>query len=217
MKMRLLLVEDHQIVRQGVRVMLEAEPDFEIVGEASDGTAALGLIEKLHPDVVVLDLMMPGIGGLEVARSISQRFTGMRVVILSMHSDVAYVSESLRAGVSAYVLKDESSAELIRAIRLGRPERPCISPTISEESLAAYARRLADGNADSLQLLTLREKEIMVLTAQGLSSAEIARQLFISPRTVETHRTNLMKKIGVRNQKEMVRFAVQRGLIGEPH
>jgi DNA-binding NarL/FixJ family response regulator len=210
--MRLLLVEDHQIVRQGLRAVLQNEDDFQIVGEAADAATALRLVEELNPDVLVLDWMLQGVGSLEVTRSVSQRFPGISIVILSMHADVAYVSEALRAGAVGYVLKEESAKDLCRAIRKGASGETCVSPTISEEALRAYERRVADVGPNPLLSLTSREREILKLTAYGLSGAEIAEQLFISPRTVESHRANVMRKLGIRNQKDMVRIAVENGL-----
>jgi DNA-binding NarL/FixJ family response regulator len=215
MKTRLVLVEDHQIVRQGLRAVLGGVPEFDVVGEAADGLAALKVIESLTPDVVVLDLMIPSLSGLEVARSVTQRFDKLAVVILSMHSDVAYVNESFKAGALGYVLKAQNADELILAIRRAAVGSRYLSPAISEEELNAYAERSGEGVADAMNSLTLREREVLQMTAEGLSGAEIGRRLFISPRTVETHRANVMRKLGIRNQKEMVRYAVERGLIAD--
>ncbi len=212
MKLRLVIVDDHQIVRQGLLAVLRNEIGFEIVGEASDGLTGLRLVERLKPDVLVLDLMLSGLGGLEVTRRVAQRFSVTRVVILSMHADVAYVAEAFRAGAIGYVLKDEGAQQLAQAIREGAAGRRYISPSIPEESLRLYEQCALDDGADALHALTHREREVLQSTADGLSGGEIAQRLFISPRTVETHRANLMRKLGLRNQKEMVRFAVERGL-----
>jgi two-component system, NarL family, response regulator NreC len=212
MKLRLLLADDHQIVRQGLRAVLAQEADFEIVGEAADGPSALRLVERLKPDVLVLDLMLPGLGGLEVARRVAQRRPATRIVILTMHADVAYVAEAFRAGAIGYVLKEEGATELTRAIHEGSAGRRYMSPSIPQEGLQAYEKRAADGPPNPLNALTLREREVLQMTADGLSGGEIAERLFISPRTVETHRANLMRKLGVRNQKEVVRFAMEQAL-----
>jgi DNA-binding NarL/FixJ family response regulator len=216
MNLRLVIVEDHQIVRQGLHAVLRSEADFEVVGEAADGLAALRQVERLKPDVLVLDLMLPGLGGLEVARRVAQRHPTTRVVILSMHADVAYVAAALQAGAVGYVLKEESAKELTHAIREGAAGRRYISPAISEESLREYEKRSMEGQTDPMHALTLREREVLQMTAEGLSGIEIAERLFISVRTVETHRANLMRKLGVRNQKEVVRFAMERGLLKGP-
>lgn len=213
MKVRLVLVEDHLVVRQGLRAVLEAIDDFEVVGEASDGLQALNVVGRSRPDLIVLDLMLSGKISLEVARQVSQISPNTRVVILSMHSDVAYVTEALKAGAIGYILKDESAEQLVHALREAAAGRQYISPSISEESLRAYEEHAAEHAADPMNALTLREREILRLTAEGLSGTEIGQLLHISPRTVETHRANLMRKLNLRNQKEMVRFAVTRGLL----
>lgn len=210
MNLRLLLVENHQIVRQGLRAVLGNESGFEVIGEAADGVTALRQVERLKPDVLVLDLMLPGLGGLEVTRQVAQRHPATRVIILSMHADVAYVAEALRAGAVGYVLKEESAQQLALAIREGALGKRYVSPAISEEALHEYERRAKDGLADPMHSLTLREREVLQMTADGLSGGEIAQRLFISPRTVESHRANLMRKLRARNQKELVRIALER-------
>jgi DNA-binding NarL/FixJ family response regulator len=209
----LVLVDDHQIVRQGLWAILKTEPDLRLVGEAADGQEALRLVERQRPDVLVLDLMLPGLNGLDVARQVARRSPGTRVVILSMHSDEAYVVEALRAGASAYVLKESGADELVRAIRDVMAGRRYFSPPISEQAIEAYQKKAEGAPLDPYHVLTAREREVLQLTAEGLSGAEVAERLFISPRTVESHRANLMRKLGVRNQKELVRYALQRGLI----
>jgi DNA-binding NarL/FixJ family response regulator len=212
MTVTVVLAEDHKIVRQGLCAVLAAEPGLRVVGQAADGPGALRVVERLRPDVLVLDLMLPGLGGLDVARAVAERVPRTRTVILSMHANEAYVAEAFRAGAAGYVLKEESAGELARAIREAAAGRRHLSGLISVEAVRAYEARAAGGTADPYEALTLREREVLRLTAEGHSGAEVARRLFISPRTVETHRANLMRKLGVRNQKELVRFAVQRGL-----
>lgn len=206
----LLLADDHPIVRQGLRALLAAETDLRFVGEAAEGLEALRLAERLRPDVLVLDLMMPGLNGLDVARQVARRAPETRVVILSMHAHEAYVLEALLAGASAYVLKESSSDELVKAIRAVTSGRRYLSPPLSEEALGAYSRRTGSLPPDPYHTLTAREREVLQLTAEGHSGADIAERLFISPRTVETHRANLMRKLKVRNQKELIRYALQR-------
>jgi DNA-binding NarL/FixJ family response regulator len=212
MTLKLLLADDHQIVRQGLRAILEAERDFELVGEAADGLEAVRLVERLAPDVLVLDLMMPGIGGLEVARQVARRASHTRIVILSMHSNIAYVVEALRAGATGYVLKESGAEELVAAIRAVAHGKRYLSPPISERDLDAYIEKAGE-SAEPYHTLTTREREVLQLTAEGLSGTEISEKLFISPRTVETHRANLMRKLGVRNQKELIRYALQRKIV----
>jgi DNA-binding NarL/FixJ family response regulator len=215
MKLTLVLADDHRIVRQGLRALLATEPEFRLVGEAADGLEAVRLVERLRPDVLVLDLMMPGLGGLEVARRVARQSPSTRTVILSMYANEAYVVEALRAGAAAYVLKESGAEELIQAVRAAAAGDRFLSPSISEHALRAYARE-AGGPADPYDTLTAREREVLQLTAEGHSGGAIAGRLFISPRTVESHRSNLMRKLGVRNQKELVRYAVQRGLSPGP-
>jgi DNA-binding NarL/FixJ family response regulator len=213
MPLTLVLADDHQIVRQGLRAILKAEPDFQLVGEAADGLETVRLVERLQPQVLILDLMMPGLSGIEVARQVVRRSPRTRVVVLSMHSTEAYVVETLRAGASAYVLKESSAEELVRAIREVVAGRRYFSPPLSEQALSAYMQKAEGSPVDPYHTLTAREREVLQLTAEGLSGNEIARRLFISARTVESHRANLMRKLAVRNQKELIRYAMQRGIV----
>ena len=213
-KIRILLADDHQIVREGFRALLEAQPDFEIVAETGDGLEAVRLAEHQKPHVLVVDLMMPGLNGLEVARQISQRLPRTHVVVLSMHANEAYVLEALKNGACGYVLKDASAAELVRAVREANVGRRYLSPPLSEPAIDNYIQRTR--NSDSLDLydtLTNREREVLQLAAEGHTNAEIAGRLFISPRTVETHRANVMHKLGLRSQTELVRYALRRGIM----
>jgi DNA-binding NarL/FixJ family response regulator len=213
MPLTLVLADDHRIVRQGLRAILTAVPDFRLVGEAAEGLEAIRLVERLQPDVLVLDLMMPGVNGLEVARQVAQRCPRTRIVFLSMQSNEAYVLEALRTGATGYVLKESGADELVQAIRAAAAGKRYLSPPLSEPALGDYARQAQGSALDPYHTLTTREREVLLLTVEGLSGPAIAERLFISPRTVETHRANLMRKLGVRNQKELVRFAVGRGMI----
>ena len=209
MPITLFLADDHQIVRQGLRALLETEKDFSLVGEAGDGLETLRRVSRLRPNVLVMDLMMPGLNGLDVARELKRKLPDTRIVILSMHSDEAYVTEALRAGATAYVLKEAGSEELLRAIRKAAAGQRYLSPPLSEESIAAYLQKSA-GTPDPYDSLTPREREVLQLTAEGHSGNEISSRLFISRRTVESHRANLMRKLGVRNLKQLIRYALQR-------
>ena len=209
----ILLADDHRIVRQGLRALLEAEPDFSLVGETGDGLEAIQLAERLQPDVIVLDLMMPGINGLEATRQISDNCPQTRVVILSMHADEAYVLEALRNGASGYVLKDSSADDLVRAVREVEAGRRYLSPPLSERAIEAYTRKAEETSLDPYEKLTNREREVLHLTAEGHSSTEIAERLSISSRTVETHRANMMRKLDLRSQTDLIRYALKRGII----
>src|SRR5436309_919564 len=188
MALTLLLADDHPIVRQGLQVVLKSQPDFKLVGEASDGLETVRLAERLRPDVLVLDLLMPGLNGLEVAKHVARRLPRTRIVVLSMHADVAYALAAVRAGASAYVLKEAGVDVLVRAIREAGAGRRYFSAPLSEQAIATYASRTEETPLDPYHTLTFREREVLQLTAEGHSSAEIGERLFISPRTVESHR-----------------------------
>jgi DNA-binding NarL/FixJ family response regulator len=209
----IVLADDHHVVRQGLRSLLEAEPDFSVVGEAGDGLEAAQLIERLQPDVLVLDLMMPGLNGLEVTRQVSQRSPRTHVVILSMHPNEAYVLEALRAGAAAYVLKESTSAELVRAVREAVAGRRYLSPPLSERAIEAYMQKAESAALDPYETLTAREREVLHLVAEGHTNAEIAERLFVSRRTVETHRANLMRKLGLRTQTDLISYALRQGIL----
>ena len=209
----IVLADDHQVVRHGLRVLLEAEPEFRIVGEAGDGLEALEMLERLQPDVLVLDLMMPGMNGLEVTRQASQRSPRTGIVILSMHTNEAYVLEALRAGAKAYVLKSSTSDELVSAVREAAVGRRYLSSPLSEHAIEAYTQRAEAAAMDPYEMLTTREREVLQLAAEGHTSAEIAARLSISPRTAETHRANLMRKLSLRTQADLIRYALRRGIV----
>jgi DNA-binding NarL/FixJ family response regulator len=200
-------------VRQGLRALLAAEADCNVVGEAVDGLEALSLIEHLQPDVLVVDLMMPRLGGLEVTRRARLLPTPPQVVVLSMHADEIYVLDALRNGAAAYVLKENDTAQLITAVRAVMAGQRYLSPPLSERAIDSYVRQAHATPLDAFELLTAREREVLQLAAAGHTSAAIGTQLSISPRTAETHRANLMRKLGLHSQAELVRFAVQRGLL----
>ncbi len=209
----IVLADDHHVVRQGLRALLEAETDFSVVGEAADGLEVAGLVERLEPDVLIADVMMPGLGGLEVTRQISRRTPHTRVIILSMYDNEAYVAEALRNGAAGYVLKCASGAELIRAVRAVAAGRRYLSPPLSEGAIEAYVERAKAGTLDLYDTLTTREREVLHLAAEGHTSAEIARRLSISPRTAETHRANLMRKLGLQTQTDLIRYALRRKIL----
>jgi two-component system, NarL family, response regulator NreC len=203
-----VLADDHQIVREGLRALLKGVPDVRLIGEAADGHEALRLVEQLRPQVLVADLMMPGLPGFELTRLIRRKATRTQVVVLSMHADAPYVLEALRSGALAYVVKDAGADQLVQAIRAAAEGKRYLSPPLSESALGAFGKH-GKVPEDPFETLTAREREVLRLTAEGLSGSAVAEQLFISPRTVETHRANIMRKLGVKNQKELIRYAVQ--------
>ena len=211
-KAKILLVEDHIVVRQGIKALLSDEPDLEIVGEADDGRAALLAVLKLQPDLVLMDISMPGLNGIEATRQIRQRHPEVKVVVLSMHANEEYVFQVLRAGASGYVLKQSDSSEVLTAIRAALSGGSFLSPPISRAVIDDYVRRAeARGQESDLDLLTSREREVLQLLAEGLSNREIAEQLNISVKTVETHRSNMMNKLDVDSKTELVKYALRKG------
>jgi two-component system response regulator NreC len=209
----IVLADDHHIVRQGLRALLEAEPDFAVTGEAADGLVAAGLVERLKPDVLVLDLMMPGLNGLDVVRQVRQRSPQTRVIILSMHANEAYVLEALRNGVVGYVLKDSTASDLAQAVREAAAGRRYLSPPLSERAIEAYVHKADAAPLDLYETLSGREREVLHLAAEGYNNTEIAARLCISARTVETHRANVMRKLGLHSQTDLIRYALRRGIL----
>jgi DNA-binding NarL/FixJ family response regulator len=211
-KARVLLVEDHVVVRQGIKALLADEPDIEVIGEADNGREALEYVAQLRPDVVLMDISMPGLNGIEATRQIKQAYPEVKVVVLSMHSNEEYVFQVLRAEASGYVLKQADSSEVLTAIRAALSGGSFLSPPISRTVIDDYVRRAeARGQAKELDLLSSREREVLQLLAEGLSNREIAAQLSISVKTVETHRSNMMNKLGVGNKTELIKYALRKG------
>jgi len=204
------LADDHTVVRQGLRSLIDSQEDFQVVGEASRGQEALEKIRSLKPQVSVLDLMMPGMNGLEVTRQV-WRMT--QVLILSMHANEAYVIEALRKGASGYVLKDATATELIQAIHVVASGQRYLGSPFSERAIAAYIERVKTGSLDPYDTLTTREREILQMVAEGHNSAEIADKLSISPRTVEAHRASLNRKLDLHSHADLIRLAVKKGLL----
>jgi len=209
----IFLADDHHVVRQGLRALLEAEPDFRIVGEAGGGREAVQLVERLRPEVLVLDLMMPGLSGLEVTRQVRRRSPQTRIIILSMYANIGYVLETLKNGAVAYVLKKSTADELVRAVRQVTTGRRYLSPPLSEQDLETYLKKAEASRTDPYELLTTRQREVLHLIVEGYTNAEIAARLVISPRTVEFHRAELMRKLGARTQADLIRLALQRGIL----
>lgn len=208
----IVLADDHHIVRQALKTLLETESGFEFVGEAGDGLEALKIVERLKPRILVCDLMMPGLNGLEVTREVTKT-SKTRVIILSMHSSDSHVLEALKNGASGYVLKDAQASELVHAIREVAAGRRYLSKPLSERAVEMYARKLGSTDSDPYDKLTTRERQVLQLAAEGLTNPQISGRLFISTRTTETHRANLMRKLQLQNQSELIRYAVKRGII----
>ncbi len=210
---RVLVADDHAIVRTGIRHVLESEPGFVVVAEASTGTETLELAASHRPDVAVLDISMPGDSGLRVAAELRQRLPDTQVIILSMHDNTEYVLESLRAGVHGYLLKDTAATELRGAIRAVRRGESFFSPAIAGKLTAVFRGEPAESASRALAQLTGRERQVLVGVARGHTNREIAAQLGISHRTVESHRESLMKKLGVRTVAGLTRLALEAGLV----
>lgn len=209
---RILLADDHGVVRQGLRKLFEAQKDFEVVGEAADGLEAVELTGRLAPDVVVMDVWMPRLSGVEATRRIVRSGAPTRVLILSMHKARSYVEEVLRAGASGYVLKDTPASEVMTAIRAVKQGECYLSPAITQQVVDALTHP-GDLESSPLASLTDREREVLQLIAEGLSSKEIAAQIGVSLKTVEAHRANLMEKLGIHKVSSLVRFAIREGLV----
>ena len=212
--MRVLLADDHSIVRRGMRSLLETEPSVEVVGEAADGLEALRLCEEHHPDLLILDVAMPKLNGIEVAARVQKMHPAPRAIMLSMHLDESYVMRSLNAGARGYLLKDATDEDLLPAIRAVAAGKSFFSPAVSGVLAAEYVEQLQGrGLTDSYDLLTDREKEVLQLLAEGRSNKEVAALLEVGLSTVETHRGNLMQKLNLHSTAEIVLYAMRKRLI----
>lgn len=213
-ELRVLLGDDHAVLRHGLKRILEDRRDWRVVAEAGDGREAVRHAIELDPDVAVLDIGMPLLNGIEATRQIVRRAPSVRVLILSMHSDQAYVTQAVQAGARGYLLKESAGSELIAAIAAIAAGKSFFSPAVAQVVFDDYVRTLAArGITDRYDALSEREREVLQLVAEGRSSREIADLLSISPATVETHRTHVLQKLGLRNTAEVVRFAARRGIV----
>jgi two-component system response regulator NreC len=213
-QIRIVLADDHTIIRSGLRLLLERQPDFKVVAEAEDGRQAVQLVSKHHPDVVILDIGMPQLNGIEATRQIVVQEPHPNVVILSMHSDESYVLRALKAGARAYILKNAAEADLIRAVQAVSEGKSFFSPVISKMLLEDYMRQVREKEVeDSYDLLTPREREILQLIAEGKTNKEIATILGLSPHTIETHRGNILEKLNLHSVPELILYAVRKGII----
>ena len=214
-QIRILLADDHNVMRRGLRLLLERQPGFTVVAEAADGREAVEQAEAAKPDVVVLDIAMPNLGGIEAAQRINAVLPQTAIVVLSMHADEGYVLRALKAGVKGYLLKDSAETDLIDAIKAVHEGKAFFSPEISRMLVEDYMREIRTRRTeDSYELLTPREREILQMLAEGKSNKDIAGSLNLSLYTIETHRRNLQEKLNLHSFPELVLYAVRKGVIG---
>jgi len=211
--LRILLADDHTVVRQGLRKVLEERPEWQVVAEAGDGRDAVRLAEEHKPDVAVLDVAMPLLNGIEATRQIARRVPQTKILVLSMHSDEAYVVQMLKAGATGYLLKDSADVDLLQAVQAVSQGKSFFSPAVARLMSDDYARQRGENLVDRYESLSDREREIFQLVAEGRTNKEIAALLFISPSTVETHRARIMEKLDLHSAAEIVLYAVRRGVI----
>src|SRR5436305_13225725 len=214
MKIRILLADDHTILRAGLKMMLNAQPDIEVVGEAQDGRQAIQETQRLQPDIVLMDITMPDMNGIEATRQIKKCTPDVRVLILTMHEHDEYVFQALRAGASGYMLKEAADTELISALHIIQSGQFYLSPMAQSVLVGDYLQRVRIGEEkDSYSSLTEREREILKLIAEGYTNNQIAERLVISPKTVDTHRTHVMDKLNLHSRAELLKYAMRRGLL----
>ena len=211
---RILLADDHTVVRKGLRLLLSGQPGFNVVADAADGRDAIALTERHLPDVVVMDVAMPGLNGIEAARQITNKLPQVAVVFLSMHSDEGYVLKALKSGARGYLLKDSAEQDLINAVVAVSEGKAFFSPAISKMLVEDYLRQMQDRQVeDSYELLTNREREVLQLLAEGRGNKDVAALLNLSLYTVETHRGNILQKLNLHNQAELILYAIRKGVI----
>ena len=212
--LRIVLADDHTLFRQGLRRVLEEQPGWQVIADASDGAAAVRLTMERQPHIVIMDIAMPRLNGVEATRQIVRRAPEVRVLILSMYSDDLYITQALQAGAHGFVLKDSADSDLVRAVRDLAAGKSYFSPAVSKVVLDDYVRHLADrGISDRFDALTEREREVFQLIAEGHSNKDIAALLHLSPGTVETHRARIMEKLDLHSAAEIVLYAVRKGVI----
>jgi two-component system response regulator NreC len=214
MKIRILLADDHTILRAGLKMMLNAQPDMEVIGEAQDGRQALHETQRLQPDVVLMDITMPDMNGIEATKQIKRAHPEVKILILTMHEHDEYIFQALRAGASGYMLKEAADTELITALHVVQSGQFYLSPAAQSVMVGDYLQRVRTGEEkDSYSSLTEREREILKLVAEGYTNNQIAERLVISPKTVDTHRTHIMDKLNLHSRAELVKYAMWRGLL----
>ena len=215
-QIRVLVIDDHAILRSGLRMMLNAQVDITVIGEAADGRNGIAEALRLNPDVVLMDITMPDINGIDATREIKRRLPDVRILILTMHENEEYLFQGLRAGASGYILKEAADTELIQAIRTVQSGRFYLSPVAQTIMVGDYLQRVRAGEEhDSYHDLTEREREVLKLVAEGYTNNQIAERLVISPKTVDTHRMHVMDKLNLHNRAELVKYAMRRGLLTE--
>jgi len=213
-KHRIVIAEDHTILREGLQVLISAEPEFEVVGEAGDGRDAIRLAEKLDPDLILMDLSMPNMNGMEAIREIKKRHEGVKIIALTVHKTEEYILATLQAGANGYVLKDATHAELMMAMRSVLKGKRFLSPGISEKVIDGYLEGRRDlKTQSSWDTLSPREREVLKLIAEGRKNREIAEFLFLSLKTVEKHRSNLMRKLDLHNAAALTALAIEKGIV----
>lgn len=212
MVIKILLADDHEIVREGLRNLLEKQEGFEVVAEAEDGLTAVKKAKKLSPDLVIMDIGMPDLNGIEATRQILAESPHIKIIALSMHAETRFVSEMLKAGASAYLLKDSAFEELIQAIQASRSNKIYLSPSIAEKVIKNYITSFPRESFSPFSILTQREREVIQLIAEGKSTKKIASLLFLSIKTVETHRQNIMEKLDLHSVAELTKYAIREGL-----
>ena len=210
---RVLVADDHTILRQGIKALLDNQAGIEVIGEAKDGREVLALVERLRPDVVLMDIAMPGLNGLEATRRIKKKIPSTKILVLTMYTNEEYVFQVLSAGADGYLVKETAFQDLISAIRAVYRDEAFMSPSISKKVINRCMQK-ARGDVDKTgDLLTTREREILQLIAEGSSNKKIAEVLFISPKTVETHRTHIMDKLNIHNRTELIKYAIRNRIV----
>lgn len=213
-KIRVVIADDHTIVREGVRLLLEAQPDIEVVGEAADGREAIAVIREQHPDVAAMDIQMPNLNGLDATRVIKQEFPQVQILVLTMYESDEYFFQTLAAGASGYVLKKAASADLMTAIRAVSQGNVFLYPSVARRLVSDYLTRVNAGEEQgSYDGLTAREREVLKLIAEGHTNQSIGEKLVISPSTVQTHRTRIMHRLNLQTRAELIQYAVRKGLL----
>jgi two-component system response regulator NreC len=212
-KIKVLVADDHTILRQGIKSLLANEEEIEVIGEAKDGREALTIIEETLPDVILMDIAMPGLNGLEATRRIKKKFPRMKVLVLTMYTNEEYIFQILNAGANGYLVKETAFQDLISAIKAVYKNEAFMSPSISKKVINSYIKRAQNDEEETCEVLTTREREILQLIAEGNSSKKIAELLFISPKTVETHRTHIMNKLNIHNRTGLVKYAIRKGIV----
>jgi len=212
MSIKILLADDHKITREGLRSLVEKEEDMEVIAEAEEGRTAVKLVREVKPDVVIMDVSMPDLNGMEATRQIVNEFENIKIIALSMHSDGMFVSETLKSGASGYLLKDCAFEELSRAIRSVVDGKMYLSPSISNVVVDDYLHRLSKSESPEADILTVREREVLQLMAEGETTKQMALKLHISVKTIETHRRQIMNKLDVYSIAELTKYAIRKGL-----